>query len=100
MVIEYISTETFVAEYLPLRNPFDHSAAFCWGKGHGTMFETYGAELAYVRQQPKRTVWTLISENEVLEIRSGFWRVNRLGFFVTEMPCPESYLIRVLLESG
>lgn len=100
MIIEYISIERFVVDYSPLANPFDLHAPFCWGRGYGTMLKTLGAELEFVRHQPKRFVWTLVSVGEVEEIHSGLWRVNRLGYFVTQAPCPETNALRVHLETG
>lgn len=57
----------------------------------GCMFETFGPELAHVQAVAKERpdcVWTLIeaSDNDKMYIGSGLHFVNRIGYFVTEVP--------------
>lgn len=51
----------------------------------GTMFETFGDELDFVRQQEPSKVWTFVS-GDGDAIVAGYSLVNRVGYFVTEMP--------------
>jgi len=74
--------EEWSEQYKPIRNHLA-PARNCYD---GMMFETYGKELEFVRNQPEVNVWTLINwEREDLLI-PGFHIVNRLGYFVTEIP--------------
>jgi len=59
-------------------------------------FETYGEELEYVRSvlaiEPER-VWTLIEgDSGNLWITNGYHFVNRLNYFVTEVPYNGDYV--------
>lgn len=56
------------------------------GSGHALMFETYGDELAYVKAQPRNHVWTLLDCDGELVICAGYHFVNRIGYFITEVP--------------
>lgn len=60
------------------------------------MFETYGEELAYVQSFPDNRVWTLIDTEEEPIITSGAHFVNRLGYFVTDIPCEEGVTYDVI----
>lgn len=68
----------------PVKNPHgDHGF-------DGALFETFGAELNFVRNQPENRVWTLVDDDEGNPtIVSGFHLVNRIGYFVTEEPWTE-----------
>jgi hypothetical protein len=71
-------------------------AGWACGEGPGCLFETYGDELAFVRTQNPRTVWTLIDGDDGGQyILSGLHRVNRLGHLVSTVPVPEGTTIRV-----
>ena len=51
-----------------------------------TMFETYGAELAFVKAQDHKKVWTYIEgEGDKLQIKSGFHISDRIGYLITEL---------------
>ena len=56
----------------------------------------------FVRQQDRRTVWTLVecgdSDGEV--IISGYHWVNRLGYFVSKVPVPDGMSVEVTIEQG
>jgi hypothetical protein len=83
----------------PLRaNHLNPNAGWTRADGRGCLFETFGEELEFVRQQPPRTVWTLIDGDGEQYITSGFHFVNRLGFLVTTVPAPEGALIQVSLD--
>ncbi len=64
--------------------------------GGGCLFETFGKELAFVRQQEPRTIWTLIDgEDGDLYVVSGYHFVNRVGYLISKVPFPEGVLIEV-----
>lgn len=69
-------------KYGPLTNHLDPNASF-----ERCMFETYGAELEFVRSVPDSRIWTLVEgDTGTLYIVDGFHFVNRLGYFITANP--------------
>ena len=74
------------AKYKPQDNHFDGA----------DKFETYGRDLDYVRSvhdtDPRR-VWTLVDGDDGnLYIVDGFHLVNRINYFVTELPFEGKFL--------
>jgi hypothetical protein len=59
-----ISEDEFDARYALMANHLNPNAGWAYGDCPGCLFETYGQELAFVRQQDPRTVWTLTDGNE------------------------------------
>ena len=77
-----ITFEIFEETYKPIKNPFVQDSSY-----NGCMFETYGVELAHVREQDNKNIWTIINcENEESWIIPGFHFVDRFGYFITEIP--------------
>jgi hypothetical protein len=53
------------------------------------MFETYGEEVGIVlgvNRFDMNKVWTLVDGDEGMWITNGFHYVNRIGYFITEIP--------------
>jgi len=73
--------ETWVKRYQPVKNLIDTNASY-----DGMMFETFGEELAHVKEQDVHNVWTLIEEDDKRFLLNGWHFVNRLGYFVTKKP--------------
>jgi len=92
-----LGEDAFLTLFPPTRNHLDSSAGFDFGDG-GTLFETYGEELEFVRSQDPDRVWTLLECDGELHIVSGFHRVNRLGYFVCEQSIPDGVDFEVRLE--
>jgi len=68
--------------YKPVLNETNPHASF-----DGTMFETYGPELEFVRSSQPDHVWTYVTgDNNEDIIVAGFHFVNRMGYFITEFP--------------
>jgi hypothetical protein len=77
-----ITFENFEETYKPIKNPFVQDSSY-----DGCMFETYGVELAHVKEQDNKNIWTIINcENEESWIIPGFHFVNCFGYFITEIP--------------
>jgi hypothetical protein len=95
-----ISEDEFVSGYQPMANHLDPNAAFDWGDGHGTLFETYGDELAFVRAQARSAIWTLLTVDGSLTIFSGYHFVNRLGYFIGKIPVETDLIVEVSLDTG
>lgn len=91
-----LSEEEFDTQY-PLRtNHLNPAASWAYGEGGGCLFETYGEELAFVREQDPRTVWTFIDGDEGDQyVLSGFHLVNRIGYLISTVPVPERTTIQV-----
>lgn len=76
MVISY-TYEQWVEIYKPIANHLVPNAPFS-----GTMFETYGAEREFVREQDPRYIWTLYDNGS---IGAGWHFVNRSGYFIASV---------------
>lgn len=76
-------TEEQFAEQYPLTvNHLDTNAAW-----DGYQFETYGAELQFVREQDPACIWTIMDDdNRNLRVASGYHFVNRIGYARTIFP--------------
>ncbi len=98
MISVELTEDAFANTFRPKANYLNPNASFDWGEGYGTLYETYGDELAFVKSQSADTVWTLLSGDGDV-IVSGFHFVNRLGYFITELPVPPGLDISIPLES-
>lgn len=79
--------DQWIKTYKPVQNDIVEHAGM-----DGTMFETYGDEVKHVWEaRDKNLVWTLCDEDGQTYIISGFWRINRLGYFITELPFKGEY---------
>ena len=78
-----LTYEQFVETYAPIQNHLSPGPGVSF---EGTMFETFGPEIDYVRDQPTNHVWTLTEEDDSLFIQAGYHYVNRLGYFITANP--------------
>jgi hypothetical protein len=72
--------------YKPIKNAIDDNASF-----DGHMFETYGDEVEFVKSQSPDKIWMYGSGDDGgTFVWNGWGFVNRLGYFITEVPCPEN----------
>jgi len=55
------------------------------------MFETYGEEVEFVCKQDNQYVWTWIQGDMSDLIVAGYHYVNRLGYYITEVPWDDEY---------
>jgi len=94
--IEMTEDEWFKT-YKPIPNHIDKNASFSDGE-HGYMFETYGDEVEFVKSQSPDKIWMYgDGDDGGLYIWSGWGFVNRLGYFITEVPCPPDTTIQVMV---
>lgn len=76
--------EDWCEKYQPIQNHFTQTG--------DDKFETYGEELDFVRAQDPRCIWTLVDGDDGnLYITSGYHLVNRINYFVTEVPFEGEY---------
>jgi hypothetical protein len=79
--------------YKPIPNNIDKNASF-----DGYMFETYGAEVEFVKSKPHDRIWTYgDGDDGGLYIWSGWSFVNRIGYFISELPFPENTTIQIMV---
>jgi hypothetical protein len=94
-----ISEDAFDARFPLRRNHLNPNAGWVLGEGRGCLFETYGKELAFVRKQDPRAVWTLVNCDESDWLISGFRLVNRVGYLISTVLRPDDADIEVRLET-
>jgi hypothetical protein len=81
--------------YKPIQNHIDTNASF-----DGAMFETYGDEVAFVKEQDGSYIWTYgDGDDGGSYIWNGWSFVNRIGYFITEVPCPNDTTIQIKVSS-
>jgi len=79
-----ISHDDWFDLYKPIVNNIDTNSSF-----DGYMFETYGAEVEFVKKTNPTHIWTYgDGDDGGSYIWNGWSFVNRIGYFVTEVPCP------------
>lgn len=84
-----MTMEEWEATYKPITNHIDKNASFQNESGEGIMFETYGDELAFVKSQNPLCIWTYgDGDDGGSYIWNGYHFINRLGYFITEVPAP------------
>jgi hypothetical protein len=81
--------------YKPITNHIDTNASF-----DGAMFETYGDEVIFVNAQDPAYIWTYgDGDDGGSYIWNGWSFVNRIGYFITEVPCPPDTEIQIKVSS-
>lgn len=96
-----MSMEEWEKTYKPIINHFDDNASFQNENDEGIMFETYGDEITFVNSQPYENIWTYHHGDEnSTYIVNGYGFINRLGYFVTEVPCPPDTDIFIQVEEN
>jgi len=94
-----MTLEEWEATYKPIKNHIDTNASFQSEGGDGIMFETYGDEVAFVKKQDPACIWTYgDGDDGGGYIWSGWMFINRIGYFITEVPCPEDTTIQILID--
>ena len=85
-----ISEDEFFEYYEPLENN-------AYASYNGCMYETHGEELEFVATHDKNRIWTLMDSDDGDSelIIAGFWRDNRLGYFVSARPWinPDTFVL-------
>jgi hypothetical protein len=93
-----LTFDEWLETYKPITNHIDTNASFQDESGNGIMFETYGEEVEFVKQQDPNRIWMYGSGDDGgTYIWSGWGFVNRLGYFITEVPFSDSEIVQVLV---
>lgn len=83
--------DEWVATYKPIKNHIDTNASF-----DGEMFETYGDEVEFVKAQDEDRIWMYgDGDDGGSYIWNGWHFINRIGYFITSVPCPPDTTIQV-----
>ena len=81
--------------YKPIPNNIVEDSSF-----DGTMFETYGDEVAFVKKADPAYIWMYgDGDDGGTYIWNGWHIVNRIGYFITEVPCPPDTDMQVKVSS-
>ncbi len=95
-----LSEDAFDALFPLVRNHLNPTASWSVDESGGCLFETHGPELAFVRDQDPRKVWTFIDGDAGgLFVVSGFHFVNRIGYLVSTVRRPEGIDVQVSVDS-
>jgi len=93
-----LTFDEWLDTYKPITNHLDSNASFQNEDGSGIMFETYGEEVEFVKSANPNNIWMYGSGDDGgTYIWSGWGFVNRLGYFITDVPFPENTMIQVLV---
>ena len=93
-----LTFDEWLETYKPIANHLDSNASFQDESGQGIMFETYGDEVDFVKSMNPNKIWMYGSGDDGgTYIWSGWGFVNRLGYFITDVPFPENTMIQVLV---
>jgi hypothetical protein len=93
-----LTFDEWLDTYKPITNHLDSNASFQNEDGSGIMFETYGDEVDFVKSMNPNKIWMYGSGDDGgTYIWSGWGFVNRLGYFITDVPFPENTMIQVLV---
>jgi hypothetical protein len=85
--------DEWVDTYKPIPNNIDKNASF-----DGMMFETYGHEVEFVKKAHPNHSWMYgQGDDGGTYVWNGWGFVNRLGYFITEVPCPPDTDIQVMV---
>ena len=88
-----MTEDEWIATYKPIKNHIDTNASF-----NGEMFETYGEEVEFVKQQNPNTIWMYgDGDDGGGYVWSGWGFVNRIGYIITEVPFPDNTTIQIQL---
>ncbi len=90
-----LTEDEFCELYPLLANHLDPNASW-----DGCLFETFGEELDFVREQNPACVWTLVDDGDGVCLLSGFHFVNRLGYLISAVPVPDGMHVEVRIPEG
>jgi hypothetical protein len=86
---EYQGWQKWEDKFKPIHNHFSNDP-------DQDMFETYGEEVDYVTKADNKHVWTWIQGDMSDLIVAGYHYVNRLGYYITEVPWENEYDLALL----
>jgi hypothetical protein len=95
-----LSEDEFDAQYPLLTNHLNPNASWAYGDGCGCLFETFGEELAFVRRQDPKTVWTLLDGADGNQyLVNGYYVLNRIGYLISTVATLDGVQIKVRIPT-
>lgn len=93
--------DEWLKTYKPIYNHIEPNASFQDETGQGIMFETYGDEVEFVKSQDPAKIWTYgDGDDGGGYIWAGWSFINRIGYFITEVPCPPDTEIQIQIDES
>lgn len=91
-----LTEDEFDDRFKLVPNHINRNATWAFGDGPGCLFETYGDEFAFVRQQDPLTVWTLVDGDDGdMYVLNGLHLVNRIGYLISTVLVSDCLTIQV-----
>lgn len=92
-----LSIEKWQEKYKLVTNLIDDNPAWANENGEGVLFETYGEQQDFVFAVDYHYVWTFIDGDNGTYIVNGRSIVNRIGYFISQVPWKddESWCMKV-----
>jgi hypothetical protein len=91
--------DEWLKTYKPIYNHIETNASFQDETGQGIMFETYGEEVEFVKSQDPANIWTYgDGDDGGGYVWNGWHFINRIGYFITEVPCPDDTTIQIQID--
>lgn len=87
-----LTWEQFEEEFKPIKNHLVPDP-------DQQMFETYGDELEFVRQQNPLNIWTYGDGDYCSFISNGYHLINRIGYYITEVPWEEDTQYELIVST-
>jgi len=98
--ITNLTFDEWEKKFQPVVNFLTTDASFADEDGRGIMFETYGIENLFVQNHIHlNKVWTWVDGDVGTYIMNGYHLVNRIGYFVTEIPYDASNTYDILVDT-
>jgi hypothetical protein len=92
-IIEYQGWSEWENKFKPIKNHFRDP------QHEEIIFETYGEEMEFLKTQDYRNVWTWVQGDYCDLIVNGFAFVNRIGYYVCEVPWDETKDYEVIIST-
>lgn len=91
-MFKIMTEDEWIATYKPIINHLDKNSSF-----GGYIFETYGDEEQYIKTYPNpNCIWTYgDGDDGGTYIWNGWSYVNRIGYFITEVPFQDGEEIQI-----
>jgi len=91
-----LTEDEFDDRYPLVPNHLNPNASWGSGDGPGCLFETYGMEFDFIRQQDTRTVWTIVDGDDGdMYVVSALHFVNRIGYLISTVVIPDNVTVQV-----
>ncbi len=85
-VSRYMTFEEFEEKYCPIQNPFLETYDGCSVETVFCMESYEDEDHDFVLNADPKCVWTLCQEGDDEYVISGYHRINRQGYYITEKP--------------